>query len=103
MTKTDKEVIGVIGAGTMGSGIAHVAATAGHSVLLFDSYPGAVEKASAERGKLLSRLVEKGKLTNEEAGRISTSILSPSTLKDLAACDVVIEAIVEDASVKQKT
>ena len=54
--------IGVLGAGSMGSGIAQVAATAGHEVMLFDTNQSALQKASEKLQKILNRLVEKGKI-----------------------------------------
>jgi len=94
--------VAVIGAGTMGSGIAQVAAQAGHSVQLFDTRADAVTKAVDALNKTFSKLVEKGKLSADEAkttlGRISPCI----DLKELARCGLVIEAIVEDLPIKKK-
>lgn len=102
MGKPGKEVIGIVGAGTMGSGIAQVAANAGHSVLLFDAFEGAVSHASEERSKQFGRLIEKGKLSKADADRITSSILAPSSLNDLSSCDMVIEAIIENTDIKKK-
>jgi 3-hydroxybutyryl-CoA dehydrogenase len=94
--------IAVIGAGTMGSGIAQVAAQAGHKVVLFDTRKEAVEKALAGLRKTLDKLVEKGKFTAEQADGIHGRITPASDLKDLARSGLVIEAIIEDLGVKQK-
>jgi 3-hydroxybutyryl-CoA dehydrogenase len=102
MEETAKLIIGVIGAGTMGSGIAQVAATAGHDVLIFDSNSAVLARASDERKKSLLKLAEKGKLTPEEANAIQNRILSSESMKILSSCDLIIEAIVENEEIKQK-
>ncbi|MCU0319253.1 MAG: 3-hydroxyacyl-CoA dehydrogenase NAD-binding domain-containing protein [Flavobacteriales bacterium] len=94
--------IAVIGAGTMGSGIAQVAAQAGHNVVLFDTRREAVDKALAGLRKTLDKLVEKGKLTTEQADGIHGRITPASDLKELAGSGLVIEAIIEDLVIKQK-
>ncbi len=94
--------VAVIGAGTMGSGIAQVAAQAGHPVVLFDTRHDAVEKALAGLRRTLDKLVEKGKLTGEQADGIHGRITPASDLKDLAGSGLVIEAIIEDLGIKKK-
>ena len=94
--------VAVIGAGTMGSGIAQVAAQAGHPVVLFDTRMEAVDKALAGLRKTLDKLVEKGKLTAEQADGIHGRITPASDLKDLTDSGLVIEAIIEDLGIKQK-
>lgn len=94
--------VAVIGAGTMGSGIAQVAAQAGHIVVLFDTRKEAVDKALAGLRKTLDKLVEKGKFTAEQADGIQGRITPASDLKDLAGSGLVIEAIIEDLGIKQK-
>ncbi len=94
--------VAVIGAGTMGSGIAQVAAQAGHKVVLFDTRREAVDKALAGLRKTLDKLVEKGKFTAEQADGIHGRITPASDLKDLAGSGLVIEAIIEDLGIKQK-
>ena len=94
--------VAVIGAGTMGSGIAQVAAQAGHNVVLFDTHKEAVDKALAGLRKILDKLVEKGKFTAEQADGIHGRITPASDLKDLAGSGLVIEAIIEDLGIKQK-
>jgi 3-hydroxybutyryl-CoA dehydrogenase len=71
--------VAVIGAGTMGSGIAQVAAQAGHKVVLFDTRREAVDKALVGLRKTLDKLVEKGKLTAEQAEGIHSRITRPVT------------------------
>ncbi|MBL7944526.1 MAG: 3-hydroxybutyryl-CoA dehydrogenase [Flavobacteriales bacterium] len=94
--------VAVIGAGTMGSGIAQVAAQAGHKVVLFDTRREAVDKALVGLRKTLDKLVEKSKLTAEQADGIHGRITPASDLKDLAGSGLVIEAIIEDLGIKQK-
>lgn len=94
--------IAVIGAGTMGSGIAQVAAQAGHAVVLYDTRREAVDKALASLRKTLDKLVEKGKLTKEQADGIHGRIAPASDLKELAGSGLVIEAIIEDLGIKKK-
>jgi len=93
--------VGVVGAGTMGQGIAQIAATAGHSVVLVDRDESALKRAMANLDRIFKRLVEKGRLDAVESGRILGRI---RTATDLAACaqsGLVIEAVVEDEAVKQ--
>lgn len=94
--------VAVIGAGTMGSGIAQVAAQAGHRVILFDTRREAVDKALAGLRRTLDKLVEKGKLTGEQANGIHGRITPASDLQDLAGSGLVIEAIIEDLGIKKK-
>ena len=94
--------IGIIGAGTMGSGIAQVAATAGCAVKLFDVNQEALDKAKAALEKVLKRLIEKGRIDASEKDRIQANIRYVTTLKELANADLTIEAIVENLEVKKK-
>lgn len=94
--------IAIIGSGTMGSGIAQVAATAGCSVKVYDTSQQALNKSKATLEKVLSRLVEKEKIDETEKNRIQNSILYVGKLKDLADADLTIEAIIENAEIKQK-
>ncbi|HRH69742.1 MAG: 3-hydroxybutyryl-CoA dehydrogenase [Flavobacteriales bacterium] len=93
--------VGVIGAGTMGSGIAQVAAQAGHTTYLFDTRPEAVDNALHGLSKTFEKLVQKGKITQEEATAIQGRIKPATDLKQLAGCGLVIEAIVEALGVKK--
>ncbi|MFA7431204.1 MAG: 3-hydroxyacyl-CoA dehydrogenase PaaH [Rhodospirillaceae bacterium] len=94
-------IIGVIGAGTMGAGIAQVAAQAGHPVLLFDAWDGAAQKGKDGVAKALSRLVEKGKMAQADRDALLNRITVIATLADLAPAKLVVEAIVERLDVKQ--
>jgi len=97
--------IGVLGAGAMGSGIAQVAATAGHQVMVTDVEAEALEKASVRLGKILIKLVEKARMTPDEAEQLSQRITwAPGAAGEFAIfrhCDLVIEAVAEDLGVKK--
>jgi 3-hydroxybutyryl-CoA dehydrogenase len=97
------KTIGVIGAGTMGSGIAQVAASAGQFVILVDAFPQALEKAKYQLQKSLYGLVAKGKLEKPVAEQILERILFSSDFQALRPCDLVIEAIVENLEIKKAT
>jgi 3-hydroxybutyryl-CoA dehydrogenase len=94
-------VIGVVGAGAMGSGIAHVAASSGHSVVLYDAVPSGLERGIEKISKDLKMLTEKGKITQSDADSISQRISKASDLEGLKNCDLIIEAIVEDLEIKK--
>jgi 3-hydroxybutyryl-CoA dehydrogenase len=97
----DIKKVGVIGAGAMGLGIAQVCAQAGLSVVLNDLNLELVEKALKRIDKILGKAVEKGKLSSEAKTAIIAKINKSSELKDVADCDVVIEAIVENMEIKK--
>ncbi|MAY83813.1 MAG: 3-hydroxybutyryl-CoA dehydrogenase [Flavobacteriales bacterium] len=94
--------VGVIGSGTMGSGIAQLAATANHEVKLFDANQSALENSKQKLEKLMARLVEKGKYSEEEAKEIQGRISYVGSLDDFSDCGIVIEAIIEDLGIKSK-
>ena len=93
--------VGIIGAGTMGSGIAQVASTAGYTVKIFDASEAALNIAETSLEKILNRLIEKGRIDNQEKERIQKNISYVGRLKDLSGSDLTIEAIVENLEVKQ--
>ncbi len=97
-----KATVGVIGAGTMGSGIAQVAASAGHRTILFDADLKVLEKAKLDLQKTFSKLIEKGRMTGEYAQQISANIMYASSINDFKDCGLIIEAIIENLGVKQK-
>ncbi len=94
--------IGVVGAGQMGSGIAHVAALAGKDVVLSDVSDALVEKGLSVIRKNLGRQVEKGKVTAEARDAALGRIAHAVDVAALAGCDLVVEAIVEDEAPKRK-
>jgi len=94
--------IGVIGAGTMGAGIAQVAAQNGHHVFLVDLNLEVVEKARLGHVKVFERLVEKGTMTQDQTTTILNAIHYSTEMNDLKDCGLVIEAIIENLDVKHK-
>lgn len=92
--------IGVLGAGTMGAGIAQVAAQSGHTTVLVDVNAEQLQKAQAGIEKVLARLVEKGSKTEAEKNEILGRLTYASTIADFAGCGMIIEAIVEKIEVK---
>lgn len=106
MALDENTIVGVVGAGAMGSGIAQVAAMAGHRVILADAAEGAGERAEANVGLALSREVEKGRLDRNAADRVKGRIEARweplgDDLSIYKHCGLVIEAVVEDLDVKQ--
>jgi len=94
--------VGIIGSGTMGSGIAQVAATAGCQVNLFDANQAILEKSKASLEKILIRLIEKGRIDTSEKNRIQSNISYVNSLKELSNSDLIIEAIIENLEIKKK-
>jgi len=94
--------IGVVGSGAMGAGIAQVAATSGHHVYIYDNNTSSLEKAKNNLALSLSKLVEKQKINKEQAENIQQKSHFVSSLNDLANCNLIIEAIIENLEVKQK-
>lgn len=95
-------VVGVIGSGAMGAGIAQVAATAGHVVFVYDNNAKSLEKAQTNLKSSLTKLVEKQKLSAEQSLSITKNINFVSDLNAFSKCNLVIEAIIENLEVKQK-
>ncbi|KQM50235.1 3-hydroxyacyl-CoA dehydrogenase NAD-binding domain-containing protein [Chryseobacterium sp. Leaf201] len=94
--------IGVIGAGTMGIGIAQVAATNGCRVWVYDANAKQVETATVGLEKTLTRLVDKQKISAEKMTEILTNISIATELKDFKDCELIIEAIIENKEIKTK-
>ena len=103
----DIKKVGVLGCGLMGSGIAQVAATAGFDVTVLEQEQKLLDKGFAGIEKSLSRLVErgveKGGLTAEQKNAAQSHLKGTLTMNDLADCDIVIEAIIENVPEKRKT
>lgn len=98
---TKDSIIGIVGSGAMGSGIAQVAATAGHKTIVYDTNAAALERAKANLQSGLKKLVEKQKISAEKSDQITRLISFTGALSDLGHCKLVIEAIVEHIDVKQ--
>jgi 3-hydroxybutyryl-CoA dehydrogenase len=94
-------VAGVIGAGTMGAGIAQVIAQNGDQVVLIDLNSNALEKAKQQHENVLKRLVQKGNLTQQACESILQRITYSQDYKTLASASLVIEAIIEDLEIKK--
>lgn len=94
------QIIGVVGAGTMGAGIAQVAAQFGHEVVLFDLNEQVLQKAIGNLQKVMDRMVEKGKVSAEEAQKTIQLVKPSYNYEDFKHCSLIIEAIVERLDVK---
>jgi 3-hydroxybutyryl-CoA dehydrogenase len=99
----DKDTrIGIVGSGAMGSGIAQVAALAGHEVCLYDNNPKALRRAKEKLEYFLQRMVEKGSLMEEEAQGANARLQYEDSRYALQKCGLLIEAVVEDLDVKKR-
>lgn len=94
--------VGVIGAGQMGNGIAHVFALAGYDVLMNDISPEAMEKALSTIDKNLDRQVTRGKISAEDKAAAMARITTTTRVEDIARTDLVIEAATEREDIKNK-
>ena len=94
--------VSIIGAGTMGTGIAQIAATKGHQVCLYDTFDGAVENSKLKLNKILNRLVEKERISKDEKENILSRINFTQDIKDVKQSGLIIEAIIEDLEIKKK-
>jgi 3-hydroxybutyryl-CoA dehydrogenase len=102
LSRAPIERIGVLGAGTMGAGIAQVAAEAGLPVLVHDPIPGAFERASERIAQLLARKVEKGQLAAGDRDAALARITPAARIEELATAQLVAEAIPEDLELKRQ-
>lgn len=104
MTKKVEDIkkVGVIGAGTMGSGIAQVVASKGRDVVLIDVFEGALEKGMKAIEKSLGRLVKKESISEEDSAAIVSRIEPSGSFDKLSEVDFVIEAVFEDMGVKKE-
>jgi 3-hydroxybutyryl-CoA dehydrogenase len=97
----DVKVIGVLGAGTMGNGIAQVAAQAGYQVIMRDIEDRFVENGLKAIEKFLTKSVEKGKMTEEQKKGVTARVKGTTRTEDLKDVDLVIEAVFEDLELKK--
>ncbi|MDB5969674.1 MAG: uncharacterized protein JWQ90_2124 [Hydrocarboniphaga sp.] len=102
MPYENKKIVGVVGGGAMGRGILQLFAEAGHEVRVFDAAENAAEKAGLFVAGMIGRAVDKGRYTRDQGEALIARVKPAVALSDLAGCDIVIEAIVEDIGVKQK-
>lgn len=98
----DIRTVGVCGAGLMGNGIAQTCASAGLNVVLMEVAEAALQKGMSAIAKSLDKFVEKGKLSADDRAATLARIKQTTDVKDLKGCDLVIEAIVENAELKVK-
>ncbi len=96
----DVKQVAVVGAGTMGNGIAQVFAQAGYPVTLIDIVPGQLERAMAIIERSLARFVEKGRLSGEDRDKTLGHLRTATDIAAAAGADLAVEAVVEDAAVK---
>ena len=99
MKKIDN--IGIVGAGSMGAGIAQVAAMSGYTVYLFDQNKETVKSALEKLDAILNRLIEKGRISKEEKEQTLKCITVVDQISEFNKADFVIEAIIEDLEIKK--
>lgn len=99
----DVKKVGVVGAGTMGSGIAQVVSSNGRDVILLDVSDSALDRGMKAIGNSLGRLVKKGDIKEDDSKSILSRVKTSTKFEDLADTDLVIEAVFEDLNVKKET
>lgn len=97
---TNTSLIGIVGSGAMGSGIAQVSATAGYKTIVYDTNASALEKAKNNLKISLTKLVDRQKISIGKSDSISQLIEFSNSIEDFKHCDLIIEAIVENIDVK---
>ena len=95
-------IIGIVGSGAMGSGIALVAATAGHKVLVYDTNQASLQSGSTQIRSVVNRIIEKKKITADKGNEIFENIIWADKPDGFTDCGLVIEAIIEDLEIKRK-
>ncbi len=94
--------VGIVGAGTMGQGIAQIVAQAGVPVRIYDKIPGRAQEAAKQASAGIERQVQKGRLSEEDAAEAHKRLMPVESLQDLASSALVIEAAIENMGVKQQ-
>ncbi|KRB81563.1 3-hydroxyacyl-CoA dehydrogenase family protein [Noviherbaspirillum sp. Root189] len=94
------KTIGIAGCGTMGAGIAIVAARAGFRTVVYDTRQDALDRALKQTKDFLAKSVQRGKLTEEQAAASVNNFVLTTSLSDMGSCDLVIDAVFEDLRVK---
>ena len=102
MNVNDVKTVGVVGAGQMGNGIAHVFAQAGYQVILHDVTDELVQRGLATIDRNLQRGVDKGRMTAEEKQQVLARVRTTTSLEEMAGADFVVEAVTENFDVKKK-
>lgn len=98
----NERIIGVVGAGTMGGGIAHLAASKGFPVILWDVNVELLNKALDRIGAVMNKSIEKGRMTEAEKTAALANIQTTAELQNLEKANVVIEAVIEEMSIKKE-
>lgn len=101
-SKRTINTVGVVGAGAMGRGIAQLFVQSGLKVFCYDTSSSAVTEAVENVNRMIERSVEKGRLPKDILAKLKTNLVPANSLSDFSNCDLVIEAIIEDVSIKQK-
>src|SRR5688572_33311734 len=96
----DIKTVGIAGSGTMGAGIAIVAARAGFKTIVFDTRADALERARRQTEGFFAKSVERRKLTEAQVAEIMSALSGTTDIAALSECDIVIEAVFEDLKVK---
>lgn len=94
--------IGIVGSGAMGSGIAQVAAMAGHKVFVYDTNSASLQKAKQNLVSTLGKLVEKQKISQQKSDEVNSLIIFSENIETLKPCALIIEAIVENLDIKKQ-
>ncbi|MEX2462968.1 MAG: 3-hydroxyacyl-CoA dehydrogenase NAD-binding domain-containing protein [Balneolaceae bacterium] len=101
MSLSQSTKIGIAGAGTMGTGIAQIAASMGHTVYLFDPFSDQLKKSREGLLQILERQIEKERMTRDQVDRLISNIHHVDHINDFADCGLVLEAIIEDLRTKK--
>ena len=96
------KTVGIAGSGTMGAGIAIVAARAGFKTIVYDTHQDALDRAHKQTAGFFAKSVERRKLTQQQVDKIMGDLTGTTRLADLAVCDLVIEAVFESLKVKHE-
>jgi 3-hydroxybutyryl-CoA dehydrogenase len=96
------KTVGIAGSGTMGAGIAIVAARAGFKTILYDTRPEALDRARKQTAGFFAKSVERKKLTPAQVDKIMGDLTGTTRINDMAGCDIVIEAVFENLKVKHE-
>ncbi len=94
--------VGIAGSGTMGAGIAIVAARAGFRTIVYDTRPETLERARKQTAGFFAKSVERKKLTPAQVDKIMGDLTGTTRISDMAGCDIVIEAVFENPKVKHE-
>jgi len=100
--KIENIIFGIVGLGTMGRGIAQIAATAGIKVLMYDAIDGVTDDAINFIDKMLKRSLEKKRIDENTYKRAISKLTKVNALEDLKDCNIIVEAVKEDLNIKKE-